>query len=470
MKKYTCDEVSNITSGKIFYWDSNKVIENICNYPAIPLPHSLYFIRQKVISEDNLLNTLEKYKAPGIIIDKYCALDIEKFSSRGIGTIIVENIEKAYYDMLCNYREQFKFPFIQVIGSSGKTTTKEMVGSILNSKAKALVSYENYNSPSGVSFNVSKLNDSHHFAIFETGMRARGIIGMSTKMVRPDFVIVTSIHRAHLQTMGSIDEIIAAKSEFIDFITPQSTVIINGEDKNCKKIPLQKHKGKVLTFGFSEACDIWAKDIEYGDFQMHFKACTKNIEFNCTINTIGKYNVLNALASILVSLNLGFSPAEIQKGLLNFKTVKGRLQLTKVGNDFSILDDNFNANPDSTSMLIEEIQSFSHGDPVILVVGDFENPKSKDTSYPKAVHYEIGKKIAESNLYKVIAIGRWGKDIARGAAENGFPLEKIKLFLKAEDATEYLKKSIIKHSIVLFKSSVHADLSKLINSIQGENL
>lgn len=468
MKVYTCDQIAHLTCGKVLYWDSEKIIETFCNYPAPLLPHALYFIRNQIADEDNLVSKLNASRASGIIIDKNHSINLEKFSSKGIGVILVDNMQKAYFDMVNFHRKQFNIPFIQVLGSSGKTTTKEMVGSILNYKMNTLVSRRNYNSLTGVAFNISKLNDTHQAAVLETGMRERGTIAESTKLIRPNFVIVTCIHRSHLVKLGSIEEIIAAKSEFIDFLSPESIVIINDTDENSKKLPLQRHKGKVLTFGFSESCDIWAKQIQYKDFQMHFKACTRNIEFDCTLNTFGRYNVLNALSAILIGLRFGLSPKEIQEGLLQFHPVAGRLQVIKGKQGSWLIDDTFNANPDSTGMLIDEIQYISNGRPVILVLGDFENPNYSDTAYPRAVHYEVGKKAAGAPLNKLIAIGRWADNVISGATENGFPLERTKCFAKAEDAEKFLGECAVTGSIILFKSSTHMNLDNLINSIKGE--
>lgn len=469
MKKYSCTEVANLISGKILYWNSEKIIETFCQYPGMPLPNSLYFITKRItkFNENRLISKILSYKSSGVVIGKNYPLNLKKFSSKGIGVIRVDKINKAYFNMICFHRKQFNIPFIQVMGSSGKTTTKEMIGSILNSKFNTLVSYSNNNVPRYVASYIASLKDTHQAAVLETGTLAKGMIAESTRIIQPDFVIVTCIHRAHLVRMGSMEEIIAAKSEFIDFLSPESTVIINGDDENCKKLPLQRHKGKILTFGFSESCDIWAKEIKYGDFQIHFKACTQNIEFDCTINTIGMYNVLNALSAILVALNLGFSPKEIQKGLLQFHPVEGRLQVIKGNKDCWLINDTFNANPDSTLLLIDEIQRFSHGKPVILVLGDFENPNYQDTTYPRAVHYDVGKKIAGTNLYKLIAIGKWADSVVSGAIDNGFPVENARCFSETEDAMDFLKSCIVTDSIVLFKSSVHRNLAKLINSIKS---
>jgi UDP-N-acetylmuramoyl-tripeptide--D-alanyl-D-alanine ligase len=466
MQIYSSDEIANLTHGKVLYWDSKKIIETFSQYPNSPLPNSLYLIKERITNEEKLISKLRLHKCSGIITSKSYPLNLEKFSSSGIGVIVVNNIYKAYFDIVRFHRKQFNIPFVQVIGSSGKSTTKEMIGSVLKSKFNTFVSYKNLNSELGVAFNIYRLKHTHQAAVLETGMRSKGVIATSTSIIRPDFVIVTCIHRAHLVTLGSIEKIIAAKSEFINYLSPESTVIINGDDENCKKLPLHRHKGKVLTFGLSESCDIYAKDIQCKDFKMHFKACTRDIEFDCTINTIGMYNVLNSLSTILLGLNLGLSPNEIQKGLSQFKPVDRRLQVTKGNKDSWIINDTFNANPDSTEALIGEVQSFSHGKPVILVLGDFENPNYQDSVYPKKVHYEVGKKAAEAGLYKLIAIGKWSDNVINGATDNGFPIGNTAHFAKAEDAIGFLEECIVKDSIILFKSSIHTNLTKLISRIK----
>jgi len=469
MRVYTCDEISNLVDGIVLYWDNNKSIERFSSYPNCPLFRSLYFIKNHINNKDNLISRLETYKVSGIIIDNCDLIDLKNLSSKGIGVILVKNLNKSYEDIVQLYRKQFDIPFVQVIGSSGKTTTKEMLGSILRTKLNTLVSFENLNSPSGVAYNLLKLTAKHQAAVLETGMRSKGVISRSTSIIQPDYVIVTCIHRAHLVTVGSLENIIKAKSEFIGFLSPESLVIINGDDENCKKLPLDQYQGKVLTFGMSKSCDIWAKEIQYDDFKMHFKACTRNLEIDCTINTIGIYNVLNALAAIILSLNLGFSKQEIQEGLLQFKPMYNRLQVVKRNKNFCIINDTFNANPDSTIALVEEIQNFAQGKPIILVLGDFENPNYQDTEYPESVHYEVGKKAASAMLYRLIAIGKWADSLIKGAVDNGYPIKNTGCFTKPEYAIDFLKQSIVKNNIIIFKSSVHTNLTVLINSISGED-
>lgn len=469
VRKFSPNELEKIMNGKIITWTNNRLIEIFAEQPDDePLPNSLYFLFDGYDDEDSLLKKLKQYNVSGIVVRKHHNLNIEKWKNAKIGVIEVSHLTDSYIELCKVYRSQFNIPFIEVIGSSGKTTTKEMIGAILNEKISTLVGYKNYNAPSGIAYNIFNIRDEHQAAVLEVGMKAEGIISYCSDIVKPNIGVITSIHRSHFVSMGSIENIISAKSEILNYLPEDGILIINGEDENCSKVPLYKFKGEVLRFGFLSKFDIWASDIEYKNFKTYFKAHIKELEIDCVINTVGKYNVANALAAILVGLKLGLNPEEIVEGLSRFEPLNGRLKIYKGIKNTTLIDDNFNANPDSTKLLIQEVPKFTKDSTLIFILGDMENPDDKIREYARKVHFMIGEELSRIEAYRIIAIGKWALEYVNGAMSKGVPQSKIVYFKNVESAGKYLLKILIPNSIILFKASVYTQLKDLIKLLRVE--
>lgn len=467
LRGFSPNELAKIMDGEVITWSNNRLVEIFLEQPDDePVANCLYFLFGDCDDEDSLLQKLKRYDVSGVVIREYHDFNIEKWERFKIGIIQVYSLTESYKKLAKAYRLQFNVPFIEVVGSSGKTTTKEMIGAILNEKIKTLVGYQNYNAPSGIAYNIFNIRDDHKAVVLEVGMKAEGIISYCSDMVKPNIGVITSIHRSHLVSLGSIENIIAAKSELLDYLPDDGTLIINGEDENCKRVPFNKFKGEILRFGFSDKFDIWASNIQCKNFKTYFKAHIKDLEIDCVVNTVGKYNVANALAAILVGYKLGLSKEEIAKGLSKFEPISGRLKIHKGIKNTTIIDDNFNANPDSTKLLIQEIPEFTKDNDLILVLGDMENPDDEIEEYARKVHFIIGEQLAKVEAYRIIAIGKWAEEYVNGAISKGFSKAKIVYFEDAESAKDYLLRNIIPSSIILFKASVYTKLKSLIKLLK----
>jgi UDP-N-acetylmuramoyl-tripeptide--D-alanyl-D-alanine ligase len=322
---------------------------------------------------------------------------------------------------------------------------------------------ENDNLPDGVARNILRVNRQHKSAVLEAAMFGPGIIRQSTRMIKPKIAVITSIQRVHLIRFGSMQKIINYKAEILDVLSEKSTLIVNGEDKNCAKLPFERYNGTLLRFGFSNAFDIWASDIRREGFRTYFTAHYKSTEMKCMINIIGRYNVGNALAAIMVGLKLGLTEEQIVKGLAAFRPIEGRLKLHKK-HRVIILNDNFNANPDSTQQLLKELRSLSVSYPVVLVLGDIERPSNASAAYSRRVHFAIGKQLADINFKYVLAIGKWAREYVRGAVSSGMPKDKIEYFPTVQAARSRYRSLLAPGTVVVLKASVYTPVRNLIRN------
>jgi UDP-N-acetylmuramoyl-tripeptide--D-alanyl-D-alanine ligase len=261
--------------------------------------------------------------------------------------------------------------------------------------------------------------------------------------------------------MGSIRNIIAAKAEMLRFIPKKGFLIVNWDDENCRKLPLRRCKGKIIRYGFSEQCDVWASNIQQHDFTTTFMVHAGELLFSCSINIIGKYNVGNALAAVAVGLKMGMESQEIARGLKRFKPTDGRLKVYRRKDGAVIIDDNFNANPDSTRLLVDELIIMARKQPVVLVIGDMERPSQNIKKYARRVHYNIGQQIAKGDFSHVLAVGLWAREYYRGAINAGFPLEKISYHRTVQSAKASFRKLLTPGTTVVLKASPYTKLVKL---------
>lgn len=465
MKKLFLEDLKALIDGKVILWNDNQSVEYFSEQPEEPVENSLYFLFEGCDNEDKLLKKLIKNNTTGVIVKRPHNLNTNKWKDAKLVIIEVESLTETYLTLSKVYRAQFKIPFIEVIGSSGKTTTKEMIGAVLNAKIPTLVGYNNYNAPSGVAYNIFSIRENHKAAVLEVGMKGEGIMRLSSKLIRPNIGVLTSIHRAHFVSLGSIDNIIEAKAEILDCLDENGVLIINGEDENCCRFPVERYKGKILKFGFSNKFDLWASNIKYKDFRTYFQAKGKGINIKCTLNTVGKYNVANALAAILVGLHLGLKAEDIAKGLVSFEPINGRLKVHDGPYNTILVNDNFNANPDSTKLLLEEVPKFTGDRPIMLIMGDMERPDEEISKYAKEAHFSIGEQLSKINFDYLIAIGKWAKQYVKGAKSKGVSEGKMAYFETVEEAEEYFKEAIIPGSVIIFKASLYVPIRHLIKSL-----
>ena len=462
MRDISLRRVAKLTHGQLVCGHRKKHIPLAVSKIGRGSPASITFLSKPIVNELNWLNLFSNHGVNCVMIKAGTRLDPDKWSRAGISIIEVPSLNRAYRELATFYRAQFHIPLVQVIGSSGKTTTKEMIGSVLNENFPTLTSVQNMNSPNGVANCLFNLNNTHRAAVVETGMKAAGIIRISSRMTRPDIGVITSIHSAHLTRLGSIANIIDAKSEILEYLSPQGCLIINWDDPNCRRFPYQKYPGKLLRLGFSEQCDLWASNIRRHKFSTDFTAHTRKLRFNCRINILGRYNVSNALAAIAVGIKLGLTPDVISQGLENFQAVGGRLKVYYQNDGSIIIDDHFNANPDSTRLLVDELIIMAREQPVALVIGDMERPSPDIESYARRVHFKIGRQLAQGEFEHILAIGRWAWEYVRGAVQAGFPPDKISYFKTVQAAENSFVNLLNPGTTVVLKASPYTPLKDLL--------
>lgn len=436
---YSVIDVINLISGEIIYWPEAVKINDFMKSGYPFKKGSLYFITQKIHDEDYLIKLMSKYKIAGIVVDKETKIDRSKWEKESIGIIKVENLQHSFYQVVKYIRKAVDIPMIEVIGTTGKTSTKEMIKCILQEEFKCLTNHFHYNAISTMSYYLLKLKTQHQACILETKIKKKVCLPFISEVVHPTIYVVTPIVKSQMHLYRDIKDLIDSNQVFIT-------------DSDNTILPLDKIKGKVYRYGLHQDEDIYATDINYKDGKTTFKAHLDQVELDCCIHTFGEYQVKNALCAVLVGLLCGVSNESIMKGLNNYQPLKGQCECIEGINNSLIINDQYGSNVLSVKALLDEVQKIYPCKPIILVLGDLDKTLNENEKYLKIIHQEIGRYTKTVQYSYLIAIGQFANDIIKGAIKTGGKKPLLYYFKTIDDLIPYIKNFILSDSVIIFKT------------------
>ena len=386
-----------------------------------------------------------------IIKNKDNNVDID---NKGINVIEVNNTEIALGDIARFYKNKFKIPFIAVTGSVGKTTTRDMVYSTISAKYNSLKNVGNLNNQFGVPLTLFNLNKKHECAVIEMGMSGFNEIEYLVNIVNPQIGIISNIGYSHVEHLGSREGIFKAKMEMTTNFDESSLLIVNGDDDCLKTLKNKDLIYKLRTFGFEKDNDIYCESFEMDEDSINFIAVVDGKKEEFFIPTVGKHNIYNAMAAILVGINLNMTIEEIKDGLKNFQCTKNRLDIIK-NNNLTIIDSVYNASIDSMTAALNILGRYKNRR--VAILGDmFEMGE-----FAEFGHRQVGKS-ALNNVDILIAIGKDAEFIVKELQENNMNLDNLYHFETKEEAIENLDDIIKENDIILVKASRGMHLEKVV--------
>jgi UDP-N-acetylmuramoyl-tripeptide--D-alanyl-D-alanine ligase len=316
--------------------------------------------------------------------------------------IVVKDTYQALGEMAAYWRDQFTLPIAAITGSSGKTTVKEMLAAILSAasgdKAAVLATEGNLNNHIGLPLTLLKLHAQHQFAVIEMGMNHAGEIRYLTKLTKPQVALINNAGTAHIGELGSRENIAKAKAEIFEGLSKNGTAVINADDDFAADWLAQNQDKKIMTFGLNKKADVSAQ-YQTEDGAMQLQLSTPNGVAQVKLHVLGEHNVRNALAASAAALALGVSLDDVVTGLGQFASVKGRLNWLQGLHGARLIDDTYNANPDSMRAAID-VLSTQQGTP-ILVMGDMGELGDDAAD----MHAQIGQYAQQKGIAQLLATG-----------------------------------------------------------------
>ncbi|MDI6799319.1 MAG: UDP-N-acetylmuramoyl-tripeptide--D-alanyl-D-alanine ligase [Actinomycetota bacterium] len=358
-------------------------------------------------------------------------------------------------------RDELKCHVVAITGSSGKTTTKDLLTSILEAKYDVLSSKANYNNEVGLPLNILRAKRSTEIMILEMGMRGMGQISELCKIAKPTVGVITNIGRAHYALLGSERAIAEAKSELVRCVQRDGAVILNYDDKWTPTLRAMT-KSKLITYGFSKGADVFGEILSisapnHSRVRLFYQGSSAEVDMPLS----GKQNAYNALAAAGVALWLGLSLDEVKEGLETSSISSMRMELIGSENGITVINDAYNANPDSMISALESLADFPTKGCKIAVLGDM----AELGEIAEKSHLEVGRSVKEKGIDILIAVGDMAALIARGALEAGMDEKAVFYSKEIPDAKKIIEDELEQGDVVLFKASRIMRLERLIEAI-----
>ena len=359
------------------------------------------------------------------------------------------------------YRDQFRIPVIQITGSVGKTTTKEMIAAVLGAKRKVWKTPENYNNDVGTPLTLLGLTHEHEAAVIETGMNHFGEIEYLTAMVKPDIAVISNIGDAHIEHLGSREGILKAKCEIFQHLKKDGLVILNGDDALLDTVAVPF---RTVRCGKSQHCQ--AQITEIADYGVEGVCCTVVTEksrYRLNIPAPGEHMAYAAAIAAAAGEALGLSREEIVRGAGAYVPAGSRMRVLRLPERRMLLDDCYNANPQSVAAALEILARTECGKRVAVLgdMGELGNLESR-------AHYNMGALAAMLGIDMVFAIGsgdRAGR-IADGVAQSG---GSVQYCPTKEEALAELRRQLEPDTVMLVKASHAMRFGWLVDQLTAEH-
>lgn len=450
MEKLTLREIARFCSARVPNPDPGAVITGVSTDSRSICEGMLFvpLIGEKFDGHD----FIEQARAGG------AAAVLSSRAGNEPGTLYVKDTLQALHDIALGYRKRFRLKVTAVTGSVGKTTTKEMIASVLSEFAPTLKTEGNLNNLVGLPLSVLRIGKEHKAAVFEMGMNHFGEISRMTRVCLPDIAVISNIGVAHIEHLGSREGILRAKLEILEGLSRDGTVILNGDEPLLWQLR-GRLPYKTIFFGIENShCEVTAKRIRPNGadgmlFDIHMPIGT----VEASLPASGHHNVMNALAA--ASVGMEFSKGNrsrqgqidrcrlIVQGLSKFKNVAMRQNILRE-KGFIIIDDCYNANPDSMSAALSVLSSVETDGRRIAVLGDM----LELGQYSKEAHEKLGEEAAKAADH-ILLFGAESENTLLGAIRSGKATSEIHHFETREELAAGLSELAKPGDVILFKGS-----------------
>lgn len=440
MQPMTISEIVRATGGVRLDSGADRTVADVCTDSRTLTPDCLFvpWVGERFDGHDFIEAALDAGAAAAL-----CAKVPDHLRSDKV-YIQVPDTRLALKALASAYRNRFQIPFIQITGSVGKTTLKEMLTVVLSARYRVLQTPGNYNNDIGTPLTLFRLSEEYEVAVIETGMNHFGEIRYLGEMIRPDVAVITNIGDAHIEFLGGTREgVLQAKSEIFDNLKPNGLAVLNGDDPMLDTL---QPEFPTVRCGKGKRCDVRVTAMEdHGLDGVSCRVETSKDAYDLNIRTPGEHMIYPASIAVAVAEHLGLSREEIVRGMGNFHGVEGRMRVLRLSQNRIILDDCYNANPQSVAAGLEVLAK-SDGAKKLAILGDMGELGALT---PEA-HYNIGALAVMLGIDQVIAIGERAEKLSEGVRDNG---GNVLYFRDKAAAWNALRRAFTPGTVALVKAS-----------------
>ncbi len=440
---FTLEDLTNATESKVLSKGKEVFTSASIDTRTIKKEELFFALRgTKRDGHDFLEEALSK--GAGAVISKDIEID---FSGKTV--VKVKDTLEALHSLARYLRKNFKGKVISVIGSNGKTTTKELIAAFLSTKYKVLKTEGNLNNNIGVPLCLSRIEPNTEIMVLELGTNRKGDIKELCEIVYPHYALITNIGYEHLEGFGSLEGVREGELEILPYV---KTVFANGDDQFLIE-GLRNWNGNLITFGLNNECNFKAQNIEFTFDGVEFVFHSETYNFPVKTHLIGLHNVYNTLAAVTVAVNFGISKCMIREVAESFVPVKMRGEVIKI-DGVEVFFDAYNANPSSMRVALEELSRRKGNKKAVAVLGDM----LELGQYTEKAHEEIGRWVKELGIDNFVGVGKFIKNALRYVDGN--------IFDDAEKAGIFLKTLLKGDEIILIKGSRGMKMERILEFLK----
>ncbi len=458
------EEIKTATDGVLIRGNSEGVFEGLsANSGDITGGNLFVPLRGERFDGHDFIPDAVKNGASGILVQRGYEEIVEKIPE-GISVILVDDTLRALGDIAHLWRSKFKINVVAVTGSSGKTTTKEMIATVAGLYGNPLKSRGNYNNLVGLPLSLLELKPEHEMAVIEMGTNRRGEIERLTKIAEPDIGVITNIGPAHLEGFGSVDVVMEEKGDLFFNMRSNGVAVINRDDK-FSRILADRWMGRNIGFGINENAFVRAERIfmrgERGvSFTLEVGGTGKGVD----MTVVGRHNIYNALACTAACLAMGLEYDLICEGLSAFRQIQGRMGVYRLKSGGTVIDDTYNANPASVIEALRTLNDLKGKNESVVIFGDMlelgENTEK--------LHEEIGKAMADTGAGTLFLKGDFAESVARGATNRGIGADHIHFVDTPDEIMKTLRSLLREGDWILVKGSRKMKMEEFVRAIIEE--
>ena len=456
--KITVKDIIDITKGKLICGDENEICENFSrNTKEINQDDIFVGFKGDKFDGGKFYEDALKAGAKGCIINKIEGLEIKRMPGKFI--IQVEDTVKAIGQIAKFKREKYHIPVIAITGSVGKTSTKDIIYSVVSQKYHTLKTQGNLNNHIGMPFTLLRLKD-HEALVVEMGMNHFGELSYLTNIAQPTVAVITNVGTAHIGNLGSRENILKAKMEILDGLTPNGCIILNNDNDLLNKCDIKKYRK--ITYGIENSSNYVAYDIARNETYTEYKIKINDKEEKVYVPVPGDHFIYNSLCAIAVGKKLNIETDKIIEGIKTFEITGKRNEILEI-NDIKIMNDYYNASYDSMKASLEVLSNIK-ATRRLAILGDM----LELGEYAEKLHSMVGEEVAKNKIDVLCTVGELSKSTAKTAKTLG--TKEVYQFSTNEECINKLGEIVRKNDAILIKASNAMHFGEISKYLQGERL
>ncbi len=455
MISYNCAELAEAVEGKLLWGDPDRVFSGVTTDSRKVAAGNLFIplIGEKFDGHDYIEQCCNNGAA-------VCLTQKPVPEKQGCTAILVGDTAKALRDLAAWHRNKYDIPVVGITGSVGKTSTKDMMACVLSKKYEVLKTQGNFNNEIGLPLTLLNLEARHEAAVIEMGMSGFGEISRLTAVAQPQIAVITNIGVSHIEKLGSQRGILRAKLEILEGLKPGGAVVLNGDD------PLLREQSgklgfKTIYYGMEQSSDYTAGAYKsLGEAGTCFNISLEGREYVVKVPVPGIHNVYNALAAIAVGIEMNIPMDTIIDGIGGYSPGNMRQNIITY-NGMKIINDAYNASPQSVQASINVLEELASGSRSIAVLGDMLEMGTMS----EELHYSVGSFIKDKKLDYLVTVGMDSENISRAVTDSGNKSIKTRHFADTAQALEYILGIIGRGDYILIKGSRGMKMEQIAEGI-----